>query len=134
MPDWAALKAELTDDPLTRGYAGMTDAQVLASLLTQNRSVARQTVRGAEIYNAIVPGEFQALSAAQQQFVRDVFSLGDEIDARPSTNARNVLATIFDNTTTLTNLAALLSQTISRAEELGLGELREHDIARVRRV
>lgn len=31
-PSYAVLKAEVTTDPLSRGYAGMTDAQVAADL------------------------------------------------------------------------------------------------------
>jgi hypothetical protein len=34
MSNAAALQAELTTDPLSRGYAGMTDAQVVTSLMT----------------------------------------------------------------------------------------------------
>ena len=39
--DRASLKAEVTSDPLGRGYVGMTDQQVADSLNTKNRAVVR---------------------------------------------------------------------------------------------
>lgn len=51
MPTIADLKAELLADPLGRGYASMTDAQIAASLNAANIAVKvdvpAQTVRGA---------------------------------------------------------------------------------------
>ena len=128
-----ALKTELTTDPLGRGYAGMTNTQVVTSLRTANRTVERRSVSGSQIYNAIVPSEFSTLLATQQQLVRDVFGLGDTIDVRTGTNARAVMLAAFGaGTTTRANLIALVQETISRAAELGLGDVREGDVARAR--
>ena len=128
-----ALKTELTTDPLGRGYAGMTNTQVVTSLRTANRTVERRSVSGSQIYNAIVPSEFSALLATQQQLVRDVFGLGDTIDVRTGTNARAVMLAAFGaGTTTRANLIALVQETVSRAAEIGLGDVREGDVARAR--
>ena len=128
-----ALKTELTTDPLGRGYAGMTNTQVVTSLRTANRTVERRSVSGSQIYNAIVPSEFSTLLATQQQLVRDVFGLGDTIDVRTGTNVRAVMLAAFGaGTTTRANLIALVQETISRAAELGLGDVREGDVARAR--
>ena len=128
-----ALKTELTTDPLGRGYAGMTNTQVVTSLRTANRTVERRSVSGSQIYNAIVPSEFSALLATQQQLVRDVFGLGDTIDVRTGTNVRAVMLAAFGaGTTTRANLIALVQETVSRAAELGLGDVREGDVARAR--
>src|SRR4051812_35443993 len=112
----AALKAELLTDPLGRGYGGMSLEEKLASLTAVNRPAPDLTsVSGAGIYNAIVPSEFTALTAANQQLVRDVFGLGDRIDVRSGTNARAVLLNAFGaGTVTRTNLAALVTQQQSR--------------------
>ena len=128
-----ALKTELTTDPLGRGYAGMTNTQVVTSLRAANRTVERRSVSGSQIYNAIVPSEFNALLAPQQQLVRDVFGLGEAIDVRTGTNVRAVMLAAFGaGTTTRANLIALVQETISRAAEIGLGDVREGDVARAR--
>ena len=41
MPPYTELRDELENDPLGRGYAGMTDAEALESLLTPNRTIAK---------------------------------------------------------------------------------------------
>ena len=128
------LRDELTLDPLGRGYAAMSDRAAADSLNAQDRSGGeRGTVRGSEIFNALVPAEFAALSAEQQQRVRDVFALGDEIDVRGGTNTRQVLLNAFGaGATTRTNLAALVDRQQSRAEELGLPRLHHLDVAKAR--
>lgn len=127
------LKTELTTDPLGRGYSGMTDAQAADSLNVADRAFDRTSLSGSEIYNALVPSEFQSLTAAQKEFVRDVFSLGDAIDVSTGTNARTVLLSAFGaGTTTRINLGALVASTRSRADELGLSRVREGTVADAR--
>lgn len=127
--NWGALREELSSDPLSREYAGMTDSDAADDLNTAYRDVTRGTLSGATIFNAIVPSEFGALTDAQQRFVRDVFSLGDAVDVGPGTNARTVLLDAFGTgTTTRDNLVAAVSVTISRASELGLGSVRGTDV------
>lgn len=125
-----AIKAEITNDPLSRGYSGMTAAEITASLNTANIAGPEKTsVSGAEIYNAIVPSEWSALNATQQQYVRDIFSLGDAIDVSSGTNTRTVLLSIFGaGTTTRTNLAELVATQISRAEQLDLGTVEGSEV------
>lgn len=60
-----------------------------------------------KIYNAIVPSEFAALTAANQQLVRDILAMGS-VDASAGTNVRNVLLSKFPSLTgTYANLVAL---------------------------
>jgi hypothetical protein len=134
MADIDALAAELTSDPLDWNYSMGTDQQV-ADLLnartqvdhdalgfgTTARSVVRGNLTGSAIFNAIVPSEFTALTADQQRFVRDVFSLGDAVDVGPGTNARTVLLDAFGaGTTTRDNLIEAVTVYLSRAVELSL--------------
>jgi hypothetical protein len=60
-----------------------------------------------KIYNAVVPSEFQALTAANQQLIRDIFGMGT-VDASVGTNVRSVILQVFGvGTVTRTNLTAL---------------------------
>ena len=127
--DLMALSSELTVDPLARGYSGMTYAEIVTSLNTKNRTRVLDTLSSAQIYEAIVPSEFQALTDAQRLLIRDVFGLGNSVQVGPSTNARSVLVGILGGgSDSITALAALLEETISRATELGLGIVTEGDI------
>ena len=59
------------------------------------------------IYNLIVPSEFVALTAANQQLVRDILSMGT-VDGSPGTSVRTRMVTIFTSgTTTFSNLSNL---------------------------
>lgn len=133
MVDLDGLIAELTDDPLTRGYSGMSNAEVVTSLYAENRTVERASLSSAEVYNSLDPTEFQALSDAQKGYVRDILGLGSEIDVRAGTNARTVLLALFDaQSTTRSNLVTTLSETVSRAVELGLGPVDEGWVGKAR--
>ena len=99
----------------------MTDREAVDDLNTAYREVIRSNLSGSTIFNAIVLSEFAALTADQQRFVRDVFSLGDAVDVGPDTNARTVLLDAFGaGTTTRDNLVAAVTVNITRAEELNL--------------
>ena len=132
----AVLGTELRNDPLGRGYAAMSDRAAADSLNARDRSGGqRDTVSGSEIFNAIVPSEFTGLSAEQQGFVRDVFSLGDQIDVRTGTNTRQVLLNVFGAATaTRANLDALVDRQRSRTEELDLPVVHHLDVAKARAV
>lgn len=120
--DFSSLKAEIAKVD----YDGMTDAEIVTALNAADISTVINPliVSGSAIYNAVVPAEFQALATAQQQLVRDIFGLGDAIDASTGTNVRDVLLAIFGTgTTTRTNLTALATKLVSRAEELGFGRV-----------
>lgn len=127
--DYQTLKDEIINDPLGRGYAQMSDVEVAQDLTTEYRTYERTSISGAEIFNAIDPAEFSALSDSQKTLVRDVFSLGVNIDVSQGTNARAVLVDAFPSgTTTLENLAGLVNATRSRAAELGLGRVDWRDV------
>lgn len=107
------LQAELTSDPLGRGYAAITDQQVADDLNTFSRDVTQGSLSGSAIFNAIVPSEFVALTDQNRQLVRDVFSLGDAVDVGPGTNARTVLLSAFGNgTATRDNLVAAVTKSV----------------------
>ena len=119
----SALQAERTDDPLGRGYAGMSDVQFLASVNAEDRDNPRSTISAGELFEAIVPAEFQALDAAKKVRVDRLLGLGAELVVGPG-NAhqavQELIATFGVGSDTLTALAALRDVQYSRASELGL--------------
>lgn len=119
MPDYLALKAELTTDPLARGYAAMSDAQAAASLIANYRTAERASIRASELYEAVVDSEFTALAANVQTRVRDLYTL-DVVPAATGSRARAVLLAIFGaGTQTRANLAALVKVDVRRCDEIG---------------
>ncbi len=70
------LKAELTGDPESRGYAGMNDAEAAADLNTVYRSVDVETVTGQQIFEAVVPAHYNALTAEQKQLFGVIVGMG----------------------------------------------------------
>lgn len=127
--NYLGLQSELLTDPLARGYAGMTDIEAADNLNVADRTVNRSTLSGSEIFEAIDLTEWKGLSADAQARVRTVLELGDSIQVGPTTKARAFLLDAFGaGTTTRTNLVALVQQTVSRADELGLGFVRPGDV------
>lgn len=130
---YQTIRDELDNDPLARGYAGMTDQQATDSLNTEDRSVDRETMSASEIFEAIEVAEWQALTADQKNQVEKVIQLGDNIQIGTGTKARAFLADAFGPaTTTRATLLSLAQETISRAQELGLGTLVIGDIQNAR--
>jgi hypothetical protein len=117
--NYAKLAAELSDDPLAVGYAGMTDKQAADSLNAVNRTRNKTTMTASEVLNAIVISEWNALTDAQCQQIWDVLHIGD-------INPFGVEATLFiavfgGGSATIEALAAIRQEAISRADELGFG-------------
>lgn len=125
---WATLQANLAT------------SQKLAAInaLTVAGPTAQAIVSTYRIYNTIVPSEFKALAASDQQFIRDILGLGT-VDVSPGTNARAVIVGAFpSNTATfaaLANLAASMQTIISWCQANGYpysssgGQLNMNDLA-----
>lgn len=123
-----ALRDELTNDPLARGYAGMTTAQKIASLNAVDRTLPVAAVSGSEIYNAIDQTEFDALGDPDKAKVDRITSLSDPVNLAdlPAGRARATLVAIFTPGAGPISRAALIALTtrpVSRAEELGIGSV-----------
>jgi hypothetical protein len=131
--DLTALKTELTDDPLARGYAGMNDEQSAVSLNIADRQPNRESLTGGMIAASVVRAELAALlSIDDKNYVLGLMSAGD----MPLTaNLKAELGGIFGvGTATRANLIALLKRPGSRAEELGLGFVTPSHVADARRL
>ena len=143
---WDVLRTELASDPLGRGYAAMTDEQVASSLNTKDRTVTQQTFVNAKslmasMDPAVAAGILEKLEAAAPSSppVKWILSFltggGDGVDvAHPNTQAQlDALASANVLTQTEADaVKALAQRTVSRAEELGLPEIKPWMVAHVR--
>lgn len=129
--DFVILHDELINDPLARGYAGMTDAQAAASLNTVNRQRERGVVPAHELIDATAPADWAALTSAEKQRYQTLTGAG-EVNVR-SANVRSAFLAMFGaGTQTRSNLAALQNEQVSRATELGLGTVYPGHVAMAR--
>lgn len=126
------LRAELTTDPLGRGYAGMTDEEAAADLNVENREITDPIISSAMIFNAVEPAEYAALP--DTKLIDLLLGVGEGIDAGPGTNARAVIVSAFDGgSTTVANLVDAATKTVSRAVEIGLGLVKPGHVEEARR-
>ena len=116
----AKLKIELTADPLTRGYAGMTDQQAADSLNTVDRTVNLSSISGDDTFASTDGTEFAALTDLKKQLWL-AFCGRETIDPFGTANVAFVTFVFGGGSTTVANLAALRTFQSSRANELGLG-------------
>lgn len=120
--NYQILKDEIENDPLGRGYSGMNDQEIANDLNTNYRTRNVDTLSSAQIFEATDAAEFQALSDTGKGYVRDVWGLGDSVVVSAGSNARGVYLQFFNaQSITRSALLALLTESISRAVELGLG-------------
>jgi hypothetical protein len=130
-PMWT-LRSELLNDPLGWGYAAMSNAQAADKLTATNtgRTVPRTEVPVREVFNAIVNADWPAQSANQDKLAA---CLNMQSLDMSNANTRGILASIFPaGSQTRTNLQALASRPVSRAEELGIGIVTEGMVSQAR--
>lgn len=134
MINYAVLKTELQTDPQGFGYAAPLAAgnhTALADLLNQVRgtiALDRETVPAYEVFDAIVPSEWAALSTQEKQRIQLILSLGTVLVKGGNTRSA-FLAVFGPGSTTRGNLAALQSRQGSRAEQLFSQPVTPADIA-----
>lgn len=110
------LKAELTDDPLGRGYSAMSDQEAADDLNTEYRSRNRTSMTSTEVFNAIVVADFLALADGDRNTVMAIMGFGE---INPFGREADVFISIFGaGSGTITALAFLRVEPISRAVEL----------------
>ena len=132
MTDLVALAAELTDDPLVRGYSAMSDLAAATSLnAVIDRSVNRTSMTGKEVKDNIENADWDSRTQDQKQILLALFARDDldpfGIDAHIFTDA---MAGHVGGT--VAALATLRVDTVSRAVELGFGFVSEGDVNHAR--
>jgi hypothetical protein len=110
------LKDEIINDPLTRGYSGMSDQQIADDLNTQYRERNLDRLDGSTVFNAVDKTEFNALTDADKQIVWNILHLGG---VNPFGLEADIFVDIFGGgSQTITDLAAIRKEPQSRAAEL----------------
>lgn len=128
-----ALKSELDSDPLGLGYAAMSDVEAADSLNAPTREPNRDSISGGELAAAIDFAEYAALGTAIHRQYLQLLTAAPELPVKGP--LRSTLAGFFpQNSATRQNIAALLKQTGSRAQELGLGVVTPSHVADARRL
>ena len=128
------LRDELDEDPLTRGYSGMGDEAAAVSLNTEDRTVSVESVTPAMFLYGLVKTEWDALTAADRQYLGILLGNGS-IDIRTGSQIRVGLLAMFGaQSVTRANLLAMLDRVGTRAEELGLPAPTPSDVADARRL
>ncbi|MEE8598019.1 MAG: hypothetical protein V3S69_00605 [Dehalococcoidales bacterium] len=134
-----AIRDELDIDPAVLGYAAPNagvEADAIADLALMSavgQTVDVPTLSGSQLFEAIDDTEWQALTVDEKTDVQFVVSLGDNIQIAPGTKARAMMArALAGSTASLAALGVLGSKTVSRAEELGFGQVHIGDIQHAR--
>ncbi|MFQ5433932.1 MAG: hypothetical protein ACE5FD_03565 [Anaerolineae bacterium] len=143
--NYKALKAEIINDPLNRGYSAMTDQQIIDSLTkTIDRVIVGPKVVGAlGIMREIGPSkgasildklESAAASNSTLKWVMKELTMSGIDMGHPVTRAQ-IDALVTAGVLTASDGAALKSiaeKTVSRAEELQLGDISKQIINNAR--
>lgn len=132
------LKTEIQTDPLGRGYAGLTDSQVIADLNTAYRTRNKSRLTGDEVFQSTDSTEFAALSdgsggTSDEQNYWISFCARSEIDPFATSNTQFVTNLFGGGSTTVANLNGLRVESITRSQELGLpASITQHQIQQAR--
>ncbi len=125
------LSDELVGDPKTLGYADKTNAEAAALLNVADRPAPVESVTGQQIFEAVVPADYNALSIEQKNLFGMIVGMGTILIN--GTNTKAALVGMFAGATgTLAALGALQTKQVSRATELGLSRVREGTVAQAR--
>ena len=156
MPDfYSILTGELRDDPLGVGYAQMSDEQVAASLSEANRHVPTQRFISMRAIAAVLDDiEYAKVKAAIQTLAQQSPRVADMLEFlnMPCDDSGTTGGLDFGNEgvrmmiqslpavdstinqATISKLLALGEKVVSRAEELGLGDVNQYHVASARRM
>lgn len=121
--DYAALKAELQNDPTARGYAAHLTAGTfspVADLLNEVQggiTIDRPFVPGWEFLAALVWADLTGLAAGARDYLLALAGMESVPTDQPNVRAA-LLAILPGGSDTLANLAALQVRNGSRAEQL----------------
>ena len=152
---YQTLITELQTDPLNRGYSQMTDEQVAAALNEKNRRVPTERFISMRAIAAVLDDiEYAKVKAAIQTLAQQSPRVADMLeflnmpcDDSGTTGGLDFgndgvrmmiqSLTAVDNTITqetISKLLALGEKVVSRAEELGLGEVNQYHVASARQL
>ena len=128
----AIIKAELTSDPLSRGYAAMSDQEAAAAINANDREPERDNVTAGVLMSALVLTEYNALAAIERRYFDLLVSAGS-VELNPT--VRQQIRALFPaGSGTRAGIMKALRRVGSRADELGIGNVTPSDIADAKRL
>ena len=123
------LADEINNDPLTRGYAGMTDQQVADDINTSYRTRPVDRVATDDIFEAVVPSEYAPRKPNEKTILDTLFAAHPFVGVPLGGSAQTVILNIFGpGTATRANLIVLATESITRGVELGIGTPHAGDV------
>jgi len=125
------LKAELSNDPLSRGYSAMTNEQIVASLNEKNRDHNRDSISGQEMFYQTDATEYGALTDSKKTQWISFCGIG-EVDPFNATVVALVQYIFGADSDTLDSLSAARVELISRAQEGGIPLVTLEDVEKVK--
>ncbi len=130
--DIDALKTELDSGHPDTGAYNADDALAAVELNTVNRTLNKTSMTSSEVYNAIDVTQWNGLTDPQQQEVWNILHLGE---INPFGFEADRFTTIFGGgSATLVTLSALRKTDVSRAVEIGLGEVKVGHVQEARKI
>lgn len=129
------LRTELLVDPLGRGYSTMSNQEAADDLNSiypspDTRTRDRTSMSASEVYNAIDQANWTSLSSTERQEFWDILHIGD---VNPFGREAVRFTAIFGSgSATIIALKAARVESISRAAELGLGEVKSRHVGYAR--
>ena len=117
----ADIKTELTVDPLVRDYDGMDSEAAAADMNTAYRDDPNPptSVPAAALWNAVDPGEYDALNVDNKALIDFIGALGSDIPIAGGLIKNKVFAIFVGGSVSRSNIIALtIPPLITRAEEL----------------
>ena len=121
------LKDELVNDPLTRGYSGMTDEAAATDLNTAYRDDPNPptSIPAAALWNAFDLTEYDALGAGDKAVADFIGDLGSDLPISAGLIKNKIFGMFGAGTTSRANIIALTAvPQITRAVELGLSKVK----------
>jgi hypothetical protein len=120
--DLLAIKAELTNDPLSLGLTTLpADDEANANALNLVRTtiqVDRESVPVSEMVKAVDADEYIALSAGQRDYLSFITN-GESVNPKSGNEVREAMLQFFGvNSETRANLLAMVTESASRITQL----------------
>lgn len=132
--NYAVLWNEISYDPVGKGYATMTDAEIASAINAYTEELDRTSITSAELWENTGLAEYKVLSTAERQAYGVLIGL-ITIDISPGSNARVALVALFPaGSATRDNLIALAQTPVmtSRAAILGLAVVKPGHVAKAK--
>lgn len=131
--DIAALAAELAAEHPETGAYDADGAVAAAQLNAENITADVASVTGQQIFEAVVPADYNALTSDNKLLFGTIIGMGSiPVNA---TNTKLALTTMFSGATaTLSALSALQTEQVSRATQLKLPTIYEGHVHQARMI